>query len=93
MGGLQQTPFGGRGLIKVNFVRPSVSQSVCLFGYAFRSASTLKLDKVVGHGPPRFDVNFSKRPDQRSSRGQSALEMPYFLFSVVLAVRKRERMH
>ena len=37
----------------------------------------LKLGRVVGDRCPRGMGNFSKQPYQRSSRGQSALEMPY----------------
>ena len=46
-------------------------QSVCLCVYpamrnAVRGCIKLKLGKVVGNGPPRFVVNFSKWPYQRS---------------------------
>ena len=55
--------------------------TVCMSGYAFRHASRYRTESWhgVGDRPTRFVGIFLKRPTwgQRSSRGQSALKMPY----------------
>ena len=52
---------------KKNWLCQSVSVSVCpAMRFVVLQRIELKLGRVVGHGPPRFVVNFSKWPDQRS---------------------------
>ena len=60
----------------------SVSLSVCLSGYAFRHALSYRAESLHGGRGRAHKVCghiFRSNPTwgQRSSRGQSALEMPY----------------
>ena len=77
---------------KTNLVSQSVSQCVCpLMRSVMLWRIELKLGRVVGHGPPWFVVNFSKRPDQRSKVIQRSMCLRNVLWLPNLVGRTPDR--